>query len=76
MVTFVEMMLLSVDNCFLIGSLTIPKSFPYSTGLQLVVFKTDTIFLVSTGAERHLKANGFVTSPDFLISIELSSSSS
>ncbi len=75
-VTFVEMMLSSVDNCFLIGSLTIPKSFPYNTGLFSAILVTGTIFLSSTGAERHLKANGFVTSPDFSISIELSSSSS
>jgi hypothetical protein len=75
-VTFVEMILSSIDNCFLIGSLTIPKSFLYGTKLFSVVHVTGTIFLSSTGAERHLKANGFVTSPDFLISIELSSSSS
>ena len=75
-VTFVEMMLSSVDNCFLIGSLTISKSFPYNTGLFSAILVTGTIFLSSTGAERHLKANGFVTSPDFSISIELSSSSS
>ena len=76
MVTFVEMILSSIDNCFLIGSLTIPKSFLYGTKLFSVVHVTGTIFLSSTGAERHLKANGFVTSPDFSISIELSSSSS
>ena len=75
-VTFVEMMLSSVDNCFLIGSLTIPKSFPYNTGLFSAILVTGTIFLSSTGVERHLKANGFVTSKDFSISIELSSSSS
>ena len=76
-VTFVEMILLSVDNCFLIGSLTTPKSFPYNTGLFSVVHVTSTSFLSSTGAERHLKANGFVTSPDFFsTSIEFSFSSS
>jgi hypothetical protein len=70
-VTFVEMILSSVENCFLIGSLTIPKSFPYNTGLFSVILVTGTIFLSSTGAERHLKANGFVTSPDFFsISID------
>jgi hypothetical protein len=60
-VTFVEMILLSVDYCFLIGSLTTLKSFPYNTGLFSAVV-TGTIFLRFTGAERHLKANGFVTS--------------
>ena len=76
-VTFVEMMLSSIDNCFLIGSLTIPKSFPYNTGLFSAILVTGTIFLSSTGAEHHLKANGFVTSPDFFsVSIRLSSSSS
>jgi hypothetical protein len=59
-VTFVEMILLSVDYCFLIGSLTTLKSFPYNTGLFSAVV-TGTNFLSSTGAERHLKANGFVT---------------
>ena len=79
MVAFVEMMLLSLDNCFLIGSLTIPKSFPYNTGLFSAILVTGTIFLSSTGTERHLKTNGFVTSSDpFLIStrvLSLSSSS-
>ena len=73
-VTFEEMILLSADNCFLIGSLATSKSFLYNTGLFSAVV-TGTIFLSesSTGAEHHLKANGFVTSPDFfLISIELS----
>ena len=77
MVTFVEMMLLSVDNSSLIGSLTIPKSFPYNTGLFSAILVTGTIFLSSTGVECHLKTNGFVTSPDIVsISIRLSSSSS
>ena len=62
MVTFVEMILLSVDNHSLIGILSIPKSFPYGTKLFSVVYVTGTIFLGSTGAARHLKANGFVTS--------------
>ncbi len=62
MVTFVEMILLSIDNCSLIGILTNPKSFPYGTKLFSVIHATGTIFLSSTGAERHLKANGFVTS--------------
>ena len=44
-VTFVEMILLSVDYCFLIGSLTTLKSFPYNTGLYSAVV-TGTIFLV------------------------------
>jgi hypothetical protein len=58
-------MLSSVDNCFLISSLTIPKTFPYNTGLISAILVTGTIFLSSTGTERHLKANGFVMSPDF-----------
>jgi len=75
-VTFVEMMLLSLDNGFLIGSLTIPKSFPYNTGSFSAILVTGTIFLSSTGAERHLKTNGFVTSSDpFLISTQVLSSS-
>ncbi len=65
MVTFVEMMLLSVDNCFLIGSLTIPISFPYNTGLFSAILVTGMIFLSSTGEKRHLKTNRFKTSPDF-----------
>ena len=65
MVTFVEMMLSSVDSCFLIGNLTIPELFPYNISLFSAILVTGTIFLSSTGAERHLKTNGFVMSPDF-----------
>ena len=61
-VTFVEMILLSVNNCSLIGIFSNPKSFPYGTKLFSVVHATGTIFLSSTGAEHHLKANGFMTS--------------
>jgi len=77
-VTFIEIMLLSQDNCIFIDSLTIPKSFPYNTGLCLVILASYTIFLSSTGTERHLlNANGFAASSFlFLISVELSSASS
>ena len=61
-VTFVEMILLSIDNYFLIGILPNSKSFPYGTKLFSVILATGTIFLSSSGAEHHLKANGFVTS--------------
>ena len=74
-VTFVEMILLSVDYCFLIGSLTTLESFLYNTGLFSAVV-TGTIFLSSTGAERHLKANGFVTSSAISSRVVASSSSS
>ncbi len=59
-VTFVEMILLSIDNHFLIGIVPNPKSFLYGTKLFSVVHATGTIFLSSTGAERHLKANGSI----------------
>ena len=78
MVTFVEMILLSIDNCFLIGMVVWLLLNHFRTISYRIVFsRCDWYnFPSSTGAERHLKSNGFVTSSEICFSWVVVSSSS